>query len=72
LISVGAYESGSDEQIDIAISAMPALNQFLQQDMNTRVTLEQSMQDLEALFPAEDVNDTEISEGLKLPQPIKK
>jgi flagellum-specific ATP synthase len=71
LISVGAYESGSDEQIDIAISAMPALSQFLQQDMNTRVTLEQSMQDLETLFPAEDVNDKEIPEGLNLPQSIE-
>lgn len=71
LISVGAYEAGSDEQIDIAISAMPALSQFLRQDMNTRVTLEQSMEDLEALFPAEDVNEVEIPEGLNLPQPIE-
>jgi flagellum-specific ATP synthase len=71
LISVGAYEAGSDEQIDIAISAMPALSQFLQQDMNTRVTLEQSMQDLESLFPAEEVDDGEMPEGLNLPQPIK-
>ncbi|MBT3011870.1 MAG: flagellar protein export ATPase FliI [Candidatus Thiodiazotropha sp. (ex Lucina aurantia)] len=71
LISVGAYEAGSDEQIDIAISAMPALSQFLRQDMNTRVTLEQSMQDLESLFPAEDVDDIEIPEGLNLPQTIE-
>ncbi|WP_316364353.1 flagellar protein export ATPase FliI [Candidatus Thiodiazotropha sp. CDECU1] len=71
LISVGAYEAGSDEQIDIAISAMPALSQFLRQDMNTRVTLEQSMEDLEALFPAEDMDDIEIPEGLNLPQPIE-
>ncbi|MES9829028.1 MAG: flagellar protein export ATPase FliI [Candidatus Thiodiazotropha sp.] len=71
LISVGAYEAGSDEQIDIAISAMPALSQFLRQDMNTRVTLEQSMQDLESLFPAEDVDDVEIPEGLNLPQTIE-
>ncbi|PVV12252.1 MAG: flagellar protein export ATPase FliI [gamma proteobacterium symbiont of Ctena orbiculata] len=71
LISVGAYEAGSDEQIDIAISAMPALSQFLRQDMNTRVTLEQSMEDLEVLFPAEDMDDIEIPEGLNLPQPIE-
>ncbi|MCG7860858.1 MAG: flagellar protein export ATPase FliI [Candidatus Thiodiazotropha endolucinida] len=71
LISVGAYEAGSDEQIDIAITAMPALSQFLRQDMNTRVTLEQSMQDLESLFPAEDVDDIEIPEGLNLPQTIE-
>jgi flagellum-specific ATP synthase len=71
LISVGAYEAGSDEQIDIAISAMPALNQFLRQDMNTRVTLEQSLQDLETLFPAQDADETEVPEGLNLPQPVE-
>jgi flagellum-specific ATP synthase len=71
LISVGAYEAGSDEQIDIAISAMPALNQFLRQDMNTRVTLEQSLQDLETLFPAQDADETEVPEGLNLPQSIE-
>ncbi|MEW8028395.1 MAG: flagellar protein export ATPase FliI [Candidatus Thiodiazotropha sp.] len=71
LISVGAYEAGSDEQIDIAISAIPALSQFLRQDMNTRVTLEQSMLDLEALFPAEEVDEIEVPEGLNLPQTIE-
>ncbi|MCU7891264.1 MAG: flagellar protein export ATPase FliI [Candidatus Thiodiazotropha sp. (ex Ustalcina ferruginea)] len=71
LISVGAYESGSDEQIDIAISAMPALSQFLRQDMHTPVTLSQSQEDLEALFPAENINEVEIPEGLNLPQPFE-
>jgi flagellum-specific ATP synthase len=71
LISVGAYEAGSDDQIDVAISAMPALNQFLRQDMNTRVTLEQSLQDLEMLFPAHDGDDVEIPEGLNLPQSVE-
>ncbi len=68
LISVGAYEAGSDENIDIAISAMPALSRFLRQDMHTRVTLEQSLEDLEALFPAEDADETDVVEGLNLPQ----
>ncbi|MEL0587679.1 MAG: flagellar protein export ATPase FliI [Candidatus Thiodiazotropha sp. (ex. Lucinoma kazani)] len=71
LISVGAYESGSDEQIDIAISAMPALSQFLRQDMHTPVTLSQSQDDLEALFPVENINEVEIPEGLNLPQPFE-
>jgi flagellum-specific ATP synthase len=53
LISVGAYEKGSNEQIDIAIAAMPALNAFLQQSMNTPVDIEQSLDDLEKLFPEE-------------------
>ncbi|MCU7918523.1 MAG: flagellar protein export ATPase FliI [Candidatus Thiodiazotropha sp. (ex Epidulcina cf. delphinae)] len=70
LISVGAYEPGSDEQIDIAISAMPALSRFLRQDMHTPVTLAQSQEDLEALFPAESENEVEMPEGLNLPQQL--
>ncbi|MES9843300.1 MAG: flagellar protein export ATPase FliI [Candidatus Sedimenticola sp. PURPLELP] len=52
LISVGAYERGSDDRIDAAIDAMPALEAFLRQNMYTRVPLEESLADLMALFPA--------------------
>ncbi len=53
LISVGAYEQGRDEHIDMAIEAMPALSTFLQQDMHTPVNLEESVSQLQTLFPAE-------------------
>lgn len=53
LISVGAYESGSDDQIDLAIAAMPSLTEFLQQRMETRHDLEESLEDLMTLFPQE-------------------
>lgn len=52
LISVGAYEQGSDEQIDRAIQAQSALLDFLRQDMDTPVDLQQSLEQLMALFPA--------------------
>jgi len=52
LISVGAYEQGSDQMIDAAIDAMPMLQDFLRQDMYTPVNLQQSLADLETLFPA--------------------
>jgi len=51
LISVGAYEKGSDERIDASIEAMPAMEGFLRQDMNTPQSLEQSLSDLRELFP---------------------
>ena len=51
LISVGAYERGSDAQIDQAINAIDMLQDFLRQDMYTPVNLEQSLLDLETLFP---------------------
>jgi len=54
LISVGAYEQGSDERIDAAIAAMPALWGFLQQDMHTPVPLGESLQQLMTLFPADN------------------
>ncbi|MGD2118274.1 MAG: flagellar protein export ATPase FliI [Chromatiales bacterium] len=51
LISVGAYERGSDTQIDQAINAIDMLQDFLRQDMYTPVNLQQSLLDLETLFP---------------------
>jgi flagellum-specific ATP synthase len=60
LISVGAYEQGSDAQIDMAIAAMSSLNGFLRQSMRTPVNLEQSLQDLEALFPEQEEAEPEM------------
>jgi flagellum-specific ATP synthase len=51
LISVGAYERGSNEQIDLAIGAMPSLRAFLHQDMHTRFGTGESLDDLLTLFP---------------------
>lgn len=51
LIAVGAYERGSDERIDAAIEAMPSLEEFLRQEIDTPVPLSQSLQELMALFP---------------------
>jgi len=51
LISVGAYQRGTDEQIDQAISLMPRLLDFLRQDMHEQVTLGDSVESLYALFP---------------------
>ena len=51
LISVGAYELGSNDQIDLAIGAMPSLREFLHQDMHTRFDLRDSLNDLMTLFP---------------------
>ena len=51
LISVGAYEVGSNDQIDLAIGAMPSLQEFLHQDMHTRLDLRESLDDLLTLFP---------------------
>ncbi len=55
LISVGAYERGSDDRIDTAIDAIPVLEAFLKQGMYTPESIEQSLNDLMTLFPPTEV-----------------
>ena len=50
LINVGAYQAGSDAEIDLAISLQPELMSFLAQDMNQAVSLTQSYTQLEQLI----------------------
>ncbi|HBC58749.1 MAG TPA: flagellar protein export ATPase FliI [Gammaproteobacteria bacterium] len=50
LISVGAYTSGSDPQIDEAIYFSPLLQEFLQQDRTQAMSLQQSTDALRQLF----------------------
>ncbi len=50
LISVGAYQPGSDPRIDKAIEKHPAIVEFLQQDMDESVSIAQSLHQLELLL----------------------
>jgi len=60
LISVGAYQRGSDPEVDDATDRYPALEAFLRQDMHDAVDFEQSVQQLLDLFvPATDAAETE-------------
>jgi len=52
LINVGAYASGSDPTIDMAIQMMPRMEAFLQQNLNQRADYTESRSALKALFPA--------------------
>ncbi|MHB8746507.1 MAG: flagellar protein export ATPase FliI [Gammaproteobacteria bacterium] len=49
LISVGAYQKGSDARIDEAIAYHPRLMEFLQQDMHEAVPLARSIEELTTL-----------------------
>ncbi len=46
LINVGAYEMGSDSILDKAIAKHEAIVEFLQQDINERADVSQSLQQL--------------------------
>ncbi|MGH8258985.1 MAG: flagellar protein export ATPase FliI [Steroidobacteraceae bacterium] len=50
LISIGAYQRGSDPRIDAAIAAWPRLTSFLAQDMRERVDFPSSLAALRGLF----------------------
>ena len=49
LITIGAYQKGSDPRVDSAIALWPRLQKFLQQDMRERVDFAASLTALEAL-----------------------
>ena len=50
LISVGAYVPGSDEDTDRAIAGMGAMRAYLQQGLDERVAMPDSVAQLRALF----------------------
>ncbi len=50
LINIGAYKSGSNPSIDYAISKIDAVNEFLQQDVESKYSFEESVAMMEALF----------------------
>jgi len=52
LINVGAYEAGSDPVLDIAIGKHEEIAAFLQQDINERADIDQSIQQLSTLLEA--------------------
>ena len=49
LIRIGAYKSGTDEDLDRAIRAMPLLREFLEQRSDERVTMQESISRLNAM-----------------------
>lgn len=50
LISVGAYQSGSDPETDLAIDRMPAMRKFLQQGLQESAPLKPSIKSLEGVI----------------------
>lgn len=64
LITVGAYQRGSDPAIDQALQMFPQLIDFISQDMTDAVTLDSSIEQLaEVLISAEQQKQTEPAEN---------
>jgi len=51
LISVGAYVKGSDPETDFAIAHIANMRQFLQQGLNERTALKDSVEQLMSVVP---------------------
>ncbi len=52
LVAIGAYRAGSDPRIDAAIAAQPAIQDFLRQDLQQRVSFADSVAQLDHLIGA--------------------
>lgn len=63
LVAVGAYQPGSNPQLDEAIARWPAIVEFLRQSHTARVDSTASMDDLRELFTAEALGDGEMNAG---------
>ena len=50
MITLGAYQKGTDQVLDKAISMMPAVNQFLQQGMTDVIPYDEGLQGLAQLL----------------------
>jgi flagellum-specific ATP synthase len=50
IISIGQYRAGSNPEIDHAIKMKPLIDQFLQQDVSERATLEDTVQEIKKLM----------------------
>lgn len=50
LILIGAYESGSNPNVDYAIEKIEEVNQFLKQGTHDKVSLAESVEQLESIF----------------------
>lgn len=52
LINIGAYKAGSNKNIDYAIAKIDAVNSFLCQATDEKVSLEETLSELEGIFEA--------------------
>jgi flagellum-specific ATP synthase len=50
LISIGAYRTGSNPEIDHAIKMKPLIDQFLQQNVSDRATLGETVRKIKELM----------------------
>lgn len=63
LINVGAYQQGSDPEIDLAIEFHPEIKKFLLQDMSQAVSLNESYTQLQQLVESQRLKQMQNTQG---------
>lgn len=63
LLSIGAYQHGSNNDVDMAIALWPQMQKFLAQEENQPCRFEKSLSELRAIFP-EIATEKEIVAGV--------
>ena len=54
LINIGAYKSGSNSEIDYAISKIQKVNEYLMQDVDSKYQFDEELELLKAIFDEPD------------------
>ncbi|WP_457626366.1 FliI/YscN family ATPase [Persephonella sp.] len=62
MINLGLYKKGTTPKIDLAIDMHPEMEQFIKQDMDTKITFEESIRSLEQLV--EKIKNKGLSYGI--------
>ena len=50
LINIGAYKAGSNPGIDFAVEKIDRVNQFLIQDVDSKISFDETVSELETIF----------------------
>lgn len=71
LLSIGAYQSGSNQDLDMAIALWPKLTEFLRQEASSSCDFSASRKALENLFSVPGDSIADRSEGSEPPLPAR-
>ncbi len=63
LVSVGAYQAGTDPTLDLALNRIPMIQSFLQQELTECVKTDASLEQLNAILP--DVPQADVGGQVK-------
>lgn len=61
LITIGAYKPGQNARVDQAVKLIDSVNEFLRQHADSKTTIEQSWQELAAIFAESQNGDAGVS-----------